>query len=45
LRNKDWGFDKHGAVKLTKEEKAALPGGKKEALVEEGQGSAGGGVG
>jgi hypothetical protein len=29
LRNKDWGFDRHGAVKLTKEEKAALPGGKR----------------
>jgi uncharacterized protein with von Willebrand factor type A (vWA) domain len=29
MRNKEWGFDRHGEVKLTKEEKALLPGGKR----------------
>jgi hypothetical protein len=29
MRNKEWGFDRHGAVRLTKEERAALPGGKR----------------
>jgi hypothetical protein len=29
LRTKEWGFDRHGAVKFTKEEKASLPGGRR----------------
>jgi hypothetical protein len=29
LRAKEWGFDRHGVVKPTKEEKAALPAGKR----------------
>jgi hypothetical protein len=29
LCTREWGFDRHGVVKLTKEEKAALPGGKR----------------
>jgi hypothetical protein len=28
MRNKEWGFDRHGEVKLTREEKALLLGGK-----------------
>jgi hypothetical protein len=29
MRNKKWGFDKHGRLKLAKEERALLPGGKR----------------